>query len=47
MDRLFSTNIEDTEVYNTTVMETENVRDNPPEANLNKTANKAVKTEKL
>lgn len=30
MDRLFSTNFEDTEVYNVLLTETENVRDVPP-----------------
>lgn len=31
MDKLFSSNLEDTEVYDITAVETENLRDNPPE----------------
>ena len=32
MDKLFSANFEDKEVYNVTLVETENLRDNPPES---------------
>ncbi|MDE7373608.1 MAG: hypothetical protein K2N18_06055 [Clostridia bacterium] len=32
MDKLFSANFEDNEVYNVTLVETENLRDNPPES---------------
>ena len=35
MDKLFSANFEDKEVYNVTLVETENLRDNPPEGMLN------------
>lgn len=31
MDKLFSQNFEDGEVYNVTLIETENLKDNPPE----------------
>lgn len=31
MDKLFSSNLEDNEVYNVTLIETENLRDNPPD----------------
>ncbi len=33
MDKLFTTNVEDTEVYDCTKVETENLRDNPPSVN--------------